>query len=126
MTVQGTSIPPRASARRSRASAFASGPIRGITTEEEALKCHILVALQRACGGKIRTRVPISEVFGVGRLLETDREELMRLVGELDTAKAVYYCEHAQEIRLPYVGSLRRAKEAEMALTLWTKGKRKK
>ena len=90
------------------------------------MKCRILVAIDKVSNGKVHARVPLSDMVSAGDFFDVDENTLNRLIAELGHAKAIYYCPYTDQIRLPFASSMRRAKEAAMALTLWTKGKRKK
>lgn len=113
---------PRTPARKKL---FASGPIRGITNDDEAIKCRIILALNAACDSKIYKRIDLREMFSVGKLQDVDPDKLMALIDELQRAKAVHYDQHMDQIKFPHNNCIKRARESEMALALWTKGKRK-
>lgn len=94
---------------------FGKGPIKSITSDADAIKARILIALGDL-SPDIYTRVKRVAVL---RRAGVSDEDGAPAISELDAAKALSFNEGQDDLRLEYVSNKRRVGEAAIALKQW-------
>lgn len=91
---------------------FAKGPIKGIASESDTIKCRILRALG-AISPTVYSRIDRRKVLATANVSEKDGN---LAVGELHTAKALVFDENKDTLSLEYPSNKKRVAEASDAL----------